>query len=47
MMEIYYFSCWIEKEKKAWSLGQQRQARGYGAIDQGAKLFFTRSRDAA
>jgi hypothetical protein len=28
-----------KKEKKAWSLGQWRQARGYGAVDQGVMLF--------
>jgi hypothetical protein len=28
-------------EKKAWSLGQWRQARGYGAVDQGVMLFFS------
>jgi hypothetical protein len=40
MLEIYYLTCWIEKGKNTWSLGQRRQASGYGAIDQGAKLFF-------
>jgi hypothetical protein len=26
-------------KKKAWSLGQWRQARGYGAVDQGVIFF--------
>jgi hypothetical protein len=28
-----------KNEKKAWSLGQCRQARGYGAVDQGVMFF--------
>jgi hypothetical protein len=38
MLKTYYLICYIKK-KKAWSLGQQRQAMGYGAIDQSATLF--------
>jgi hypothetical protein len=38
--KTYYLGCYIKKnEKKAWSLGQRRQARGYNAVDQGIMLF--------